>query len=47
MQNKKNQPTVYNFDHDPAEYLAPSWGDLEGACIDVAKQVRKSGISLM
>lgn len=42
---KKASPPIFSFDQVPAEYLAPSWGDLERACIDVAKQVRKNGIS--
>jgi len=45
MQNKKNQSTVFFFDNDPTEYLAPGWGDLEKSCIDVAKQVKESGVS--
>lgn len=45
MQNKKHQPTPLNFDQDSTEYLAPSWGDLEKACLDVARQIRGSGLN--
>lgn len=45
MVGKTASLPTFSFDNDPVSYVAPSWTDLESACIVVAQQVKQSGLA--
>lgn len=45
MVGKTASLPTFSFHNDPVSYVAPSWTDLESACIVVAQQVKQSGLA--